>query len=93
MELPNPLGVTRDAQQRFYFHDTTGSILPGHVHEFGFVFKTPNPGHFTEVSGSHLASFFECLPFVLGMTRMMLLFKLYYPETVLSDCLLMTTFY
>ena len=49
VELPNELGVTRDSKQRFYFHDLTGTVLPGSAHDFAFVFTTPNAGQFREL--------------------------------------------
>ncbi|XP_077976029.1 MYCBP-associated protein-like isoform X1 [Styela clava] len=45
---PSFEAVKRDEIQRFYFNNGEGVVLPGETKHFPFVFKSPNPGIFTE---------------------------------------------
>ncbi|KAJ3300526.1 hypothetical protein HK104_010468 [Borealophlyctis nickersoniae] len=49
-ERPNPLGVhaVYDKVQRFFFYHKKGVILPGTAFDFLIIFKSANPGIFTE---------------------------------------------
>lgn len=46
--MPSFEDSKQDTTQRFYFNTSEGAILPGEVKQFPFVFKSTNPGIFTE---------------------------------------------
>ncbi|KAH9508488.1 hypothetical protein Btru_055327, partial [Bulinus truncatus] len=48
MTKDDPFDLNKKPIQRFYFNNAPGVILPGETMKFPFVFKSPNPGVFTE---------------------------------------------
>lgn len=45
---PFEAGSTNSRVQRFYFNTSSGVLLPGDKLQFPFIFKSPNPGIFSE---------------------------------------------
>ncbi|PAA71094.1 hypothetical protein BOX15_Mlig027551g1 [Macrostomum lignano] len=48
LEQANPFGLVKPPVRRFYFDTSGGALLPGELMHFPFIFKSNQPGLFTE---------------------------------------------